>query len=338
MAKPHVALITGITGQDGSYLAEFLLEKGYQVVGLARRSTHYHYENIGHLAGKITLVFGDLIDSDNLAQIITTYQPDEVYNLAAQSVPADSWQQPIVTAEITALGPVRLMEALRKHRPQARFYQATSREIYGGVQQEVIDETAPFLANNPYGVAKLYAHLMVDTYRQSYGLFACGGILFNHESPRRSLHFVTRKVSMAVACIKLGLKHPPLNELGQPLVAHNKVRLGNLEAVRDWGYAKEYVEAMWLMLQQERPRDYVIATNTAYTIKDLCAIAFAHVGLEWQAHVETDPQLERPTEIAAARGNYARAKAELGWEPRTGFAELVKLMVETDLRRLSVLV
>jgi GDPmannose 4,6-dehydratase len=288
MAKQPVALITGITGQDGSYLAEFLLEKGYQVVGLARRSTHYHYENISHLAGKITLVFGDLIDSDNLAQIITTYQPDEVYNLAAQSVPADSWQQPMVTAEITALGPVRLMEALRKHRPQARFYQATSREIYGGIQQEVIEETTPFLANNPYGVAKLYAHLMVDTYRQSYGLFACGGILFNHESPRRSLHFVTRKVSMAVACIKLGLKHPPLNELGQPLVINNKVRLGNLDAVRDWGYAKEYVEAMWLMLQQERPQDYIIATNTAYTIKDLCAIAFAHVDLDVMLMVEAD--------------------------------------------------
>ena len=336
MAKQPIALITGITGQDGSYLAEFLLEKDYQVVGLARRSTHYHYENIGHLAGKITLVFGDLIDPDNLAQIITTYQPDEVYNLAAQSVPADSWQQPIVTAEITALGPVRLMEALRKHRPQARFYQATSREIYGGVQQEVIDETTPFLANNPYGVAKLYAHLMVDTYRQSYRLFACGGILFNHESPRRSLHFVTRKVSMAVACIKLGLKQPPLNELGQPLVVNNKVKLGNLAAVRDWGYAKEYVEAMWLMLQQDQPHDYIIATNTAYTIKELCAIAFAQVGLDWQAHVETDPQLERPTEIAAARGNYARAKTELGWEPRTDFTELVELMVEADLQKLSI--
>ncbi|NIP25006.1 MAG: NAD-dependent epimerase/dehydratase family protein, partial [Phycisphaerae bacterium] len=195
MANHRIALITGITGQDGSYLAEFLLEKGYKVVGLARRSTHYHYENIEHLTGKISLEYGDLIDANTLEHIIAAYQPGEIYNLAAQSVPADSWRQPIVTGEITALGPVRVLEAVRKLKPEARFYQATSREIYGGLQQEVIDETTPVLANNPYGVAKLYAHLMVETYRQSYGLFACSGILFNHESPRRSLHFVTRKVT-----------------------------------------------------------------------------------------------------------------------------------------------
>ena len=329
------ALITGITGQDGSYLAEFLLDKNYEVIGFARRSTHYHHENIGHLTGKIILEYGDLIDPNSIDAIIAKYQPAEVYNLAAQSVPADSWQQPIVTAEITALAPVRMMEALRKHKPEARFYQATSREIYGGVAQEVIDETAPFLANNPYGVAKLYAHMMVDTYRQSYGMFACGGILFNHESPRRSLHFVTRKVTMAVACIKLGLKNPPLNEAGQPLVVDKKLKLGNLDAVRDWGYAKEYVEAMWLMLQQDRPQDYVIATNTAYTIRDLCQVAFSHVGLEWEAHVATDDLFMRPTEIGAARGDYSKAKAELGWSPQTTFAELIKLMVDEDIRRLS---
>ena len=335
MTTKKTALITGITGQDGSYLAELLLEKDYEVIGLTRRSTHYHHENIGHLVGKITLEYGDLIDANNIEQIIAKYQPIEVYNLAAQSVPADSWQQPIVTAEITALGPVRVMEALRKHKPDARFYQATSREIYGGVSQEVIDESTPFLANNPYGVAKLYAHLMVETYRQSYDMFACGGILFNHESPRRSLHFVTRKVTMAVACIKLGIKNPPTNELGQPLVVDDILKLGNLEAVRDWGHAKEYVEAMWLMLQQDTPQDYVIATNTAYTIKDLCQIAFSHAGLEWTDHVEADSNFMRPTEIGAARGDYSKAKVDLGWQPHTTFEELIKLMVDADIRRLS---
>lgn len=335
MTEEGVAFITGITGQDGSYLAELLLEKGYEVVGLARRSTHYHHENIDHLAGKISLEYGDLIDANTIEHLIAEYQPGEIYNLAAQSVPADSWRQPIVTAEITALGPLRLLEAIRKYKPDARFYQATSREIYGGVQQEVVDETTPLLANNPYGVAKLYAHLMVETYRQSYDLFACSGILFNHESPRRSLHFVTRKVSMAVACIHLGIKQPPLNEAGRPLVVNNKLKLGNLDAARDWGYAKEYVEAMWLMLQQEAPRDYVIATNTAYTIRDLCQVAFAHVGLDWAAHVESDAMFMRPTEIAASRGNYAKAQAELGWQPRTSFEALIKLMVDEDIRRLE---
>jgi GDPmannose 4,6-dehydratase len=331
----QVALITGITGQDGSYLAEFLLEKGYQVVGLVRRSTHYHYENLDHLAGRVTLEYGDLIDPDSIERVIAEYRPGEVYNLAAQSVPADSWHQPIVTAQITAVGAVRVLEALRKLAPQARFYQATSREIYGGVQQEVVDETTPFLANNPYGVAKLYAHLMTRTYRESYGMFTCGGILFNHESPRRGLHFVTRKVSMAVACLRLGLENPPLSELGEPLVVGGKLRLGNLDAVRDWGYAKEYVEAMWLMLQREEPRDYVIATNTVHTVRDLCEVAFSHAGLDWRDHVESDSRLMRPTEIAAARGDYSRAKAELGWEPRMSFQELIQLMVDEDLRRLS---
>jgi GDPmannose 4,6-dehydratase len=330
-----IALVTGVTGQDGSYLAEFLLEKGYQVVGLARRSTHYHYENIAHLVGRITLEYGDLIDPHTLESILAAYRPAEVYNLAAQSVPADSWRQPIVTAEISAVAPLRILEALRNLGLDARFYQATSREIYGGVQQEVVDETTPFLANNPYGAAKLYAHLMTRTYRESYGMFACGGILFNHESPRRSLHFVTRKVTMAVACIHLGIDDPPMNELGQPLVADGKVRLGNLDAVRDWGYAKEYVEAMWLMLQQPQPRDYVIATNTAYTVRDLCDVAFSHVGLDWRKHVEADEHFMRPTEIAAARGDYSKAKAELGWKPRTQFKELIELMVDEDIRRLS---
>ncbi len=330
-----VALITGITGQDGSYLAELLLEKGYQVVGLLRRSTHYRYGNIDHLIGKIILEYGDLVDAGSVERVVAEYQPDEVYNLAAQSVPADSWRQPIVTGEITALGALRVLEALRKFKPDARFYQASSREVFGGVQDEVVNEDTPMIANNPYGVAKLYAHLITRTYRESYDIFACGGILFNHESPRRSLHFVTRKVTMAAACIKLGLEDPPVNEAGEPLVQNGQVRLGNLDAVRDWGYAKEYVEAMWRMLQNDEPRDYVIATNTVHTVRDLCRVAFDRVGLNWEEHVEVDPRFLRPTEIAASRGDYSRAKAELGWEPRTYFEELIELMVEADLRLLS---
>ncbi|MBM3261846.1 MAG: GDP-mannose 4,6-dehydratase [candidate division Zixibacteria bacterium] len=333
MASSKLAVVTGVTGQDGSYLADLLLEKGYEVVGLARRSTHYHHENIQHLAGRMILEYGDLIDPHSIEKILSTYRPSEIYNLAAQSIPADSWSQPIVTAEITALGPVRFMEAIRRLNLDTRFYQATSREIYGGVEQEEVDEDTPFKANNPYGVAKLYAHLMVDTYRQSYDMFACGGILFNHESPRRSLHFVTRKVTMAVACIKTGIKNPPLNEAGRPLVENGMLKLGNLDAVRDWGYAKEYVEAMYLMLQQDHPKDYVIATNTAFTIRDLCETAFGHVGLDWREHVRSDEQFMRPTEIAASRGNYARAKADLGWEPRMTFEQLLQYMVDEDIRR-----
>ncbi len=329
------ALITGITGQDGSYLAELLLEKGYQVAGLVRRSTHFRHPNIDHLVGRVTLEHGDLMDADSLANVIVRHAPDEVYNLAAQSVPADSWHNPIVTGEITGLGCVRMLEAVRRHRPEARFYQATSREIFGGVSEEVVDETADFHANNPYGNAKLYAHLMTRTYRESFDLFACGGILFNHESPRRSLHFVTRKVTMAAACIKLGVADPPINEAGEALVQDGIVKLGNLDAVRDWGHAREYVDAMWRMLQQDRPTDYVIGTNTAYTIRDLCRVAFEHVGLDWEEHVRSDPRFMRPTEIAASRGNPAKAKAELGWEPRIGFEELVREMVDADLERLS---
>ncbi len=335
MAPQKTALVTGITGQDGSYLADLLLEKGYRVIGLARRSTNYRYPNIDHLIGKITLEYGDLMDGDRLCSLVQKYQPDEVYNIAAQSVPADSWNQPIVTAEITAVGVVRMLEAVLRHKPDARFYQATSREIFGGVPYEVCDEDTPFSANNPYGIAKQYAHLMTMNYRESYGLFACGGILFNHESERRSLHFVTRKVTMAAACIKLGIKNPPLNELGEPLVQNGKLKIGNLDAVRDWGYAKEYVEAMWLMLQQDQPRDYVIGTNTIYTVRDLCRVAFEQVGLNWEDHIECDQRFMRPTEIAASRGDYSRAKRELGWQPRTSFEELIRLMVNSDLALLT---
>jgi GDPmannose 4,6-dehydratase len=328
------AFITGVTGQDGSFLADLLLEKGYNVVGLVRRSTNYRYPNIEHLIGKITIEYGDLIDGENLNMLIAKHQPDEVYHLAAQSVPADSWNQPLVTAEVTGVGTVRMLEAVRRNAPDARFYQATSREIFGGVEQEVCDENTPFIANNPYGIAKQYAHLMAMNYRESYEMFTCAGILFNHESERRSLHFVTRKVTMGVACIKQNAA-PPLNEIGEPLVKDGKLRMGNLDAVRDWGYAKEYVEAMYLMLQQETPEDYVIGTNTAYTVRDLCRVAFDCVGLNWEDHVEVDERFVRPTEIAASRGDYGKAQRNLGWEPRTSFEDLIGLMVDADMRLLS---
>ena len=329
----ETAFITGITGQDGSYLAEFLLDKGYNVVGLTRRTTHHRFENIDHLAGKVILEFGDLIDPGTIEHIVAEYKPSEIYNLAAQSVPADSWSQQTVTGEITALGPVRVLEAMRKYNPEARFYQASSREIHGGVKQEVINEDAPMFANNPYGIAKLYAHLMTMNYRDSYNLFACSGTLFNHESPRRGMHFITRKVASAAAAIRLGIKNPPLNEKGEPLVLNNKLKIGNLDAMRDWGYAKEYVVAMWMMLQQKTPENYVIATNTSYSVRDLCKIAFAHVDLDWKDHVELDTRFMRPTEIEAQRGDYSRAKEKLGWEPHTSFSELVGLMVDAELNR-----
>ena len=335
MTETKRALVTGITGQDGSYLAELLLEKGYEVIGLARRSTNYYYGNISHLASKIILEYGDLLDGSNLGRIVSKYEPQEVYNLASQSVPADSWAQPIVTAEITAVGTLRLLDAVHRNHPTAKFFQATSREIYGRISDEVVDEKTPYRANNPYGVAKLYAHLTADIYRESFNLFTCGGILFNHESPRRSLHFVTRKVTMAVACISQGVKDPPLDELGQPLVQGGKVRLGNLDTVKDWGYAKEYVEAMWLMLQNPEPQNYVIATNRVHTVSDLCAIAFGHVGLNWEDHVEVDERLKRPANLAASRGDYSKARTELGWEPRTSFKELIQMMVDADMALVS---
>jgi GDPmannose 4,6-dehydratase len=282
-ASNKTALITGVTGQDGSYLAELLLDKGYKVIGVSRRSTHYRHENIDHLGGRLILEYGDLIDAASIERLVAEYQPDEVYNIAAQSVPADSWTQPIVTAEITAVGTLRVLEAVRK----------------------------------------------------SYDMFACGGILFNHESPRRSLHFVTRKVTMAVACIKCGVKNPPLNEAGEPLVKDGKLHLGNLDAVRDWGHAQEYVEAMWLMLQQDEPENYIIATNRSNTLRELCDVAFAHAGLDWQEHVDTDERFMRPTEIAASRGDFSKAKAKLGWSPKISFEELIRLMVDADIARLS---
>jgi GDPmannose 4,6-dehydratase len=327
------ALIIGVSSQDGSYLADLLLEKGYDVVGTIRRSTTVYPENIAHLLGKIKIEAADLIDGETIARLLRKYQPGEIYNIAAQSVPADSWSHPFYTGEVTALGFVRVMEAVRHFAPNARIYQATSREIYGNISGTA-DEATPIDANNPYGIAKAYAHMMTRCYRESYGLFACAGILFNHESPRRSLHFVTRKITAAAACIKHGVKNPPLNELGQPLVsAEGKVALGWLDSERDWGYAREYVEAMWLMLQNREPKDYVIGTNTSHAVRDVCRIAFAHVGLDWTEHIITDDALLRPTEIAVLKGDYRLAQKELGWAPRTSFEDLIRLMVDADLER-----
>ena len=328
------ALIIGVSSQDGSYLADLLLEKGYRVVGTIRHSTSYTKENIQHLVGRIGVEAADLIDAESLVHVVKAHQPDEVYNIGAQSIPADSWTHPYYTGEVTGLGVVRVLEAVRHHAPEARVYQATSREIFGHIAAESADETTLIDANNPYGIAKAYAHMMTRCYRESYGLFACSGILFNHESPRRSLHFVTRKVTAGVACLKNGVAQPPLDELGRPLIdANGKLRLGLLDATRDWGYAKEYVEAMWLMLQNPTPKDYVIGTNTSHTVRELCQAAFSHAGLDWEQHVVSDQALLRPTEITDLKGDYALAKAELGWEPRIGFEDLVKLMVEADLER-----
>jgi len=327
------ALIIGVSSQDGSYLADLLVGKGYDVIGTIRRSTNFYQENIRHLIGKIRIEAADLSDSESIARLLRIYQPDEVYNIAAQSVPADSWSHPYYTGEVTGLGAVRVLEAVHLHAPKARVYQATSREIFGNVTG-MANETTPIDANNPYGIAKAYAHMMTRCYRESYDLFACAGILFNHESPRRSLHFVTRKITAAVACIKNGVNAPPLDELGNPLVSPaGKVALGWLDSQRDWGYALEYVDAMWRMLQNDQPRDYVIGTRTSHSVREVCQIAFAHVGLDWQEHVLTDEKLLRPTEIEVLTGDYSLAERELGWRPTTSFDNLIRLMVDADLER-----
>lgn len=331
MAKK--ALIIGVSSQDGSYLADFLLEKGYDVTGTIRRTTNYYHPNITHLYGKINIEAADLIDSESIINAVKKSQPDEVYNIAAQSIPGDCWIQPFYTGEVTALGPVRVAEAIRHFAPNAKFYQATSREIFGNINAESATEETLFDANNPYGIAKAYAHMMVRSYRESYGMFACGGILFNHESPRRGLHFVTRKITAGVACIKNNVKNPPMNEIGEPLVQDGKLHMGDISMKRDWGYAKEYVEAMWLMLQQDKPKDYVIGTNTTYSVEDACRVAFDHVGLNWKDHVVSNEKLFRPTEIKELKGDYSSAKKDLGWEPKTSFEDLINLMVDADLER-----
>lgn len=332
------ALITGITGQDGSYLAEMLLEKGYEVHGLVRRTSHSNLDNIKHLIGKVRLHYGDLTDETSLALFVSQIMPDEVYNLGSQSVPRESWRYPVLTGDVTALGVTRLLETVHQLCPKAKYYQASTSELFGDVKEELVNEETPMLANNPYAVAKLYGHLMTRTYREGYGMFACSGILFNHESPRRSPDFVTRKVTLGVAAIKLGLKGDqlPTNEDGEPIInAEGKLALGDLDTQRDWGFSGDYVGAMWQMLQHDEPGDYVIATGQLYSMRDLCKIAFSRAGLDWEKYVYSDPRFIRPTEISPMRGDASKAKKVLGWEPTVSFEALIQMMVDADLERLS---
>ncbi len=319
MAKS--ALITGITGQDGSYLAELLLEKGYDVHGMVRRSSEEKFERIGHLRDRIKLHQGDLLDQFSIVSLLDDLHPDEVYNLAAQSFVPTSWNQPVLTGEFTALGVTKMLEAIRHTYPAARFYQASSSEMFGKVHEIPQTEQTPFYPRSPYGVAKAYGHHITVNYRESYGLFAVSGILFNHESPRRGLEFVTRKVSNGAARIKLGLQ--------------KRLGLGNLDAQRDWGYAADYVEAMWRMLQQDDPDDYLIATGEVHTVREVCEVAFARVGLDWKEHVYIDPLFVRPAEVDVLVGNHAKAKAKLGWDPKVHFEELIRRMVDAGLERLK---
>jgi GDPmannose 4,6-dehydratase len=315
------ALITGITGQDGSYLAELLLEKGYEVHGMVRRSSGETFQRLTQIRDDIVLHTGDLLDQRSIGDVMREAQPTEIYNLAAMSYVAASWNQPVLTAEFTGTGVTRVLEAMRDVVPEARFYQASSSEMFGKVLEVPQTEATPFYPRSPYGVAKVYGHFITVNYRESYDLFACSGILFNHESERRGLEFVTRKVTHAVAAIKLGMQ--------------SELALGNMDAERDWGYAKDYVEAMWLMLQQDEPDDYVIATNETHTVRELVDVAFAHVGLDPADYVRQDPRFMRPAEVDQLIGSYDKAKDQLGWEPRTRFEDLVKLMVDADLELLE---
>jgi len=313
------ALITGITGQDGSYLAELLLAKGYRVVGIVRRSSTTPYERIAHLVDRVELVSADLLDQTSLTDAVHDAQPDEIYNLAAQSFVATSWTQPVLTGEFTALGVTRLLEAMRKAAPKARFYQASSSEMFGKVVETPQRESTPFWPRSPYGVAKVYGHWITVNYRESFGLYAVSGILFNHESPRRGLEFVTRKVTDGVARIKLGIS--------------KELRLGNLEARRDWGFAGDYVDAMWRMLQRDAPTDYVVGTGRTWSVRQLCEIAFARVGLDYHDYVVQDERFFRPAEVDLLVADPSLAHAELGWTPKVTFQELVEMMVDADLAR-----
>ncbi|MBE6838906.1 MAG: GDP-mannose 4,6-dehydratase [Ruminococcus sp.] len=315
------ALITGITGQDGSYLAELLLEKGYNVYGIKRRTSDLNYGNVKHLKDDINLIYADMTDLPSLISAVKKAQPDEVYNLAAQSFVQTSWEQPILTGETDAMGVTNILEAIRMEKPDAHFYQASTSEMFGKVQEMPQRETTPFYPRSPYGVAKLYGHWITKNYRESYDMFACSGILFNHESPRRGLEFVTRKVSMAVARIKHGLQ--------------DKVYLGNLDSKRDWGFAGDYVKAMWLMLQQETPDDFVIATGETHTIREMCEVAFNYVGLDYNDYVEIDPRLFRPAEVEVLLGSPEKAKEKLGWEPEVSFKQLIEMMVQSDLDKVA---
>ncbi|UCE00451.1 MAG: GDP-mannose 4,6-dehydratase [Chloroflexota bacterium] len=316
------AIITGITGQDGSYLAEFLIAKGYHVIGMVRRSSTITFQRIKHIQDDITIIQGDLHDQSSLVDLVERYQPDEVYNLAAQSFVPTSWNQPVLTGEVTALGVTRLLEAVRLVNPETKFYQASSSEMFGKVREVPQNENTPFYPRSPYGVAKVYAHWITVNYRESYDLFAVSGILFNHESPRRGLEFVTRKISYGVARIKLGLT--------------NELRLGNLESRRDWGYAGDYVEGMWLMLQHSIPKDFVIGTGVTHSVRDLCELAFNHVDLDYQDYVVQDPRFYRPAEVDLLIADPSKAFQELKWQPRIGFEDLIQMMVDADLKRLAL--
>jgi GDPmannose 4,6-dehydratase len=321
MPDRRSALITGITGQDGSYLAELLLERGYDVHGLVRRSSSERFERIEHLRDRITLHQADLLDQRSLVDALRVARPTEIYNLAAMSFVAVSWIQPTLTAEFTGVGVTRMLEAMREVCPEARFYQASSSEMFGKVREVPQNEQTPFYPRSPYGVAKVYGHFITVNYRESYGLHTTSGILFNHESPRRGLEFVTRKVTWHAAAIKLGFR--------------DKLKLGNLDAQRDWGYAKDYVEAMWLMLQRDDPQDYVIATGVAHSVRDCVEIAFDQAGIPVADHVVIDESLKRPAEVDHLIGDAAKAKREIDWEPRTSFERLIRLMVDADLQLLS---
>ena len=315
----HKALITGITGQDGSYLAEFLLQKGYEVHGMVRRSSTESSERIERLHGRITLHQADLLDQLSIVTIIQDIRPQEVYNFAAQSFVPTSWSQPLLTGEFTALGVTRMLEAVRLVDPSIRFYQASSSEMFGAIRQEPQNEQTPFWPRSPYGVAKVYGHWITVNYRESYNIFACSGILFNHESPLRGKEFVSRKITDAVARIKHGVQ--------------KKLTLGNLDAMRDWGFAGDYVQAAWLMLQQDKPDDFVVATGVKHSVRDLVEVAFGRVGLDWRDHIESDPKLFRPAEINTLRGDASKAKRVLGWTPKVAFAELIRMMVDADMER-----
>jgi GDPmannose 4,6-dehydratase len=316
------ALITGITGQDGSYLAEFLLSLGYDVVGMVRRSSTVNFGRVEHIQDQIALAHGDLLDQTSLLDIMREHKPDEIYNLAAQSFVPISWKQPVLTGEFTALGVTRMLEAMRTIVPEARFYQASSSEMFGKVREVPQNEETPFYPRSPYGVAKVYGHWITVNYRESYDLLACSGILFNHESPRRGLEFVTRKVTYGAAQVKLGLV--------------GELRLGNLDARRDWGYAGDYVKAMWQMLQQDSADDYVVGTGETHSVRELCQVAFDYLDLDWEKHVVADPQFYRPAEVDMLVSDPAKAREALGWEPEVTFKGLVQMMVDSDLAHLKV--
>ena len=320
MAKRR-ALITGITGQDGSYLAEFLLEKDYEVIGMVRRTSTVNFTRIQHIQNRIHLISGDLLDQGSLISTVQESEPHEIYNLAAQSFVPASWKQPVFTGNVTGLGVTRMLEAIRTVNPEIRFYQASSSEMFGKVQEVPQTETTPFYPRSPYGVAKVYGHWITVNYRESYNLFACSGILFNHESPRRGLEFVTRKVTYNVAKIKLGLA--------------DELALGNLDARRDWGFAGDYVQAMWLMLQQDQSDDYVVGTGETHAVQELCDAAFSHVGLDWHDYVVQDPRFMRPAEVDLLISNPTKARERLAWIPEVTFTELIQMMVDADIQVLS---